>query len=330
MPNTENGITIIGSGMAGFSAGIYAARAGNNPLIIRGDEPGGQLTLTTEVENYPGFPDGISGPDLISRLESQATKFGCDIRNGTVTNIDAGDVFTVTLNNGDTVTSDSVIAASGSSARMLNIPGEEELTGYGVSTCATCDGAFFKDSDMVVVGGGDAAFEEAHFLTRFADTVTLVHRRDEFRAEQYWQEKVQRKVEDGDIEIVTNTELKEIHGSRDSGVEYVSVVTHPDGHPSQKLSANQTEHWTIDVDAVFIAIGHVPNTDYLTDTRVELDAGGYIDTQDGQGAESTATDVPGLFAAGDVVDHHYQQAATAAAMGVRAALDADHYLSQKQ
>ncbi|MFB6138765.1 MAG: NAD(P)/FAD-dependent oxidoreductase [Halobacteriaceae archaeon] len=324
-------LIVAGSGIAGLSAAIYAARSNNEPLVFEGDEPGGQLTLTTDVENYPGFPEGINGPELINRMKEQAKRFGAEIRNGVIESVDDADrPFAVELSNGDAYTADALIAASGASARTLGVPGEDDLMGFGLSTCATCDGAFFRGEDMLVVGGGDAAMEEAHFLTKFADTVYVAHRREEFRAEDYWVERVEEKVEEGDIEIMKNTELVEIHGSQEDGVDHVTLVRHPEGHPKEKLDDPEydVEEIDFDVGAVFYAIGHTPNTGYLEDTGVELDDEGYIVTQGGRGAGQTKTDVEGIFGAGDVVDFHYQQAATASGMGVEAALDADDYLDE--
>ncbi|USZ68218.1 FAD-dependent oxidoreductase [Halorussus salilacus] len=320
-------LVIAGSGIAGLTAAIYAARSNNDPLVLEGDEPGGQLTLTTEVENYPGFPEGLSGPDLINRMKEQAERFGAEVENGVIEEVDdSARPFRVELTNGDVYTADAVIAASGASARTLGVPGEDELMGYGVSTCATCDGAFFRDEEMLVVGGGDAAFEEANFLTKFAEKVYLVHRREEFRAEDYWIDRVQKKVDEGEIEILKNTELREVHGSPEEGVDYAELVRHPEGYPSDKLDDPETETFEMDVGAVFLAIGHTPNTDYLEGTDVEMDDAGYLKTEGGKGGGQTATGVPGIFGAGDVVDFHYQQAVTAAGMGCKAALDADDYL----
>ncbi|WP_018258557.1 NAD(P)/FAD-dependent oxidoreductase [Halomicrobium katesii] len=320
-------LIIAGTGIAGLTAAIYAARSNNDPLVFEGDEPGGQLTLTTDVANYPGFPEGISGPDLVNDMKEQAQQFGAELDHGIVENVDASDrPFRVELANGDAYTADAVIAASGASARTLGVPGEDELMGYGVSTCATCDGAFFRDEDMLVVGGGDAAMEEATFLTKFADTVYIAHRREEFRAEDYWVDRVQEQVEDGDIEIMRNTELLEIHGSAEDGVDHVTLARNDEGYPSEALDDPETEQFDFDVGAVFLAIGHTPNTGYLEDTGVELDDAGYLQTEGGVGDGETATAVEGLFGAGDVVDHHYQQAVTAAGMGCKAALDADEYL----
>ena len=320
-------LVIAGSGIAGLTAAIYAARSNNDPLVLEGDEPGGQLTLTTDVENYPGFPEGISGPDLINQMKEQAERFGTTVKNGVIESVDDSQrPFRVELTNGDVYTADAFIAASGASARTLGVPGEDDLMGYGVSTCATCDGAFFRDEEMLVVGGGDAAFEEANFLTKFAEKVYLAHRREEFRAEDYWIDRVQEKVDEGEIEILENTELTEVHGSVEEGVDYAELVEHPEGYPSEKLDDPETETVEMDVGAVFLAIGHTPNTQYLEGTAVEMDDAGYLKTEGGKGGNQTATGVPGIFGAGDVVDFHYQQAVTAAGMGCKAALDADDYL----
>ncbi|RQG98530.1 FAD-dependent oxidoreductase [Natrarchaeobius oligotrophus] len=320
-------LLIAGTGIAGLTAAIYAGRANNEPLVIEGDEPGGQLTLTTDVANYPGFPEGIGGPELVNDMKEQARRFGADLINGIVDSVDASSrPFRVELTNGDVYTADAIIAASGASARTLGVPGEDELMGYGLSTCATCDGAFFRDEDMLVVGGGDAAMEEATFLTKFADTVYIAHRREEFRAEDYWVDRVHEKVEDGEIEIMKNTELIEIHGSQADGIDRVTLVHNEQGHPTDRLEDPETEEFDFDVGAVFFAIGHTPNTAYLEGTGVEMDDEGYLRTRGGDGGGQTETDVPGIFGAGDVVDYHYQQAVTAAGMGSKAALDADEYL----
>jgi thioredoxin reductase (NADPH) len=320
-------LIVAGTGISGLTAAIYAARSNNDPLVFEGDEPGGQLTLTTEVDNYPGFPEGISGPELVNDMKEQAERFGAEVDHGIVVDVDASDrPFRVELKNGDVYTADAVIAASGASARTLGVPGEDELMGYGLSTCATCDGAFFRDEKIVVVGGGDAACEEAVFLTKFASTVYMVHRRDEFRAEDYWVERVMEKVEDGEIEIKWNTELTELHGSAEEGVDHVTLVENPEGYPTAKLDDPETTEYEFDAGAVFYAIGHTPNTEYLEGTGVEMDAEGYLKTKGGKGGGQTETDAPGLFGAGDVVDFHYQQAITAGGMGCKAAIDADDYL----
>ncbi len=322
-------VFIAGSGIAGLTAAIYAGRSNNEPLVLEGTEPGGQLTLTTDVANYPGFPEGIGGPELLERMREQAERFGADIRNGVVEHVDAsGRPFEVEMRNGDRYLADTFIVASGASARTLGIPGEDELMGYGVSTCATCDGAFFRDEEMVVIGGGDAAMEEANFLTKFASKVYLVHRRENFRAEDYWVERIMEREAEGEVEILRNTEAVEIMGSQEEGVSHVELVRHPEGYPKDKLDDPGTERFDLDVGAVFLAIGHVPNTEYLADTDVERDEEGYIVTEGGKGGGQTATDVPGIFGAGDVVDYHYQQAITAGGMGCKAAIDADAFIDE--
>jgi thioredoxin reductase (NADPH) len=325
-------LIVAGSGIAGLTAAIYAARSNDEPLVLEGPEPGGQLTLTTDVANYPGFPDGIGGPELVDGMKEQAEQFGAEIDHGVVADLEPGQPHRVELSDGTVYTADAFIAASGASARTLGVPGEDELMGYGVSTCATCDGAFFRDEDMLVVGGGDAAMEEASFLTKFADTVYIAHRREAFRAEDYWVDRVHEQVEDGDVEVMKNTELLEITGSPEEGVDHAELVEHPEGHPTEKLDDPDTERFEMDVGAVFLAIGHTPNTEYLEGTGVEMDATGYVITEGsrggGEGAGQTRTGVPGLFAAGDVVDHYYQQAITAGGMGCKAAIDADEYLEE--
>jgi thioredoxin reductase (NADPH) len=251
-------LIIAGSGIAGLSAAIYAARSNNNPLVLEGPEPGGQLTLTTDVANYPGFPEGIGGPELINNMKAQAEQFGAEIDTGVLVDVDPGTPHRIELRDGTVYTADALIAASGASARTLGVPGEDELMGYGVSTCATCDGAFFRDEDMIVVGGGDAACEEATFLTKFADTVYIVHRREEFRAEDYWVDRVREHEDDGEIKVLTNTELLAIDGSAADGVESVTLARNPEGHPKEKLDDPSTERFEMNVGAVFMAIGHTP------------------------------------------------------------------------
>ena len=332
-PVTDGGVVehrkliVAGTGISGLTAAIYAARSNNEPLVFEGTEPGGQLTLTTEVDNYPGFPEGISGPELVNNMKEQAKRFGAEVKNGVLKSVDdSSRPFRVELTNGDVYTADAVIAASGASARTLGIPGEDDLMGYGLSTCATCDGAFFRDEKIMVVGGGDAAMEEANFLTKFASTVYLVHRREEFRAEDYWIDRVQEKVDAGEIELMLNTEVTELHGTPEDGVDHVRLVRHPEGHPTNKLDDPETEAFDFDVGAVFYAIGHTPNTEYLEGTAVQMDDEGYLKTKGGFDGGQTATDVAGIFGAGDVVDYHYQQAITAGGMGCKAAIDADDYL----
>jgi thioredoxin-disulfide reductase len=322
-------IIIAGSGIAGLSASIYTSRGGNETLVIRGDEPGGQLTLTTEVANYPGFPETVGGQELVKNIEEQARKFGTEFERGIIKSVnDEKRPFVVELNNGTEFTCDAFISASGASARTLGISGEDQLMGYGVSTCATCDGAFFRGEDMAIVGGGDAAFEEAVFLTKFADTVYIIHRREGIRAEEYLQDQVENKIEQDEIKMLLNTEVNKIKGSKKEGVESLELVSHPDGHPRDKLDEEETNHTNLDVGALFIAIGHTPNTDYLQDTNVKLDDKNYIQIKGRNNKYETSTDVDGLFAAGDVFDSKYQQAATAAGSGVKAAMDANNYLEK--
>jgi thioredoxin reductase (NADPH) len=327
-------LVVAGTGIAGLTAAIYAARSNNDPLVLEGDEPGGQLTLTTDVANYPGFPEGIGGPELVNNMKAQAEQFGADIDHGVVASVDDSDrPFRVELENGDVYTCDAFIAASGASARTLDVPGEDELMGFGVSTCATCDGAFFRGEDMLVVGGGDAAMEEASFLTKFADTVYVAHRREDFRAEDYWTDRIHEHAAADDVEILRNTELVEVTGSQEEGVDHATLVRHPEGHPTEKLDspdAEEVEEFDLDVGAVFLAIGHTPNTEYLAGTGVDLDDAGYIQTTGGSGAGQTKTAVDGIFGAGDVVDYYYQQAVTAGGMGCKAAIDADQYLEERE
>jgi thioredoxin reductase (NADPH) len=317
-------VVIVGSGVAGQSAAIYAARADLDPLVLTGEEPGGQLTLTTGVENYLGFPDGVGGHELVQRGREQAESFGASFEHATVVEADLDDrPFRLTLSTGETIRTRALVLAVGASARTLGVPGEDELMGYGLSTCATCDGAFHRDHDVLVVGGGDAAMEEALFLTKFADSVTVVHRREALRASEIL---ARRATAHDDITFQWNTEVAEIHGSPADGVTGVTLVSHPDGYPSRRRDEgdDRVEAERFDVEGVFYGIGHEPNTGFLADTPVELDADGYVNTE----PETTATTVDGVFAAGDVADSRYQQAITAAGTGSMAALDAEAYLDE--
>ena len=299
-------VMIIGSGPAGLTAGLYAARANLKPLLIEGLESGGQLMLTTDVENYPGFRDGIMGPELMATMRAQAERFGTEFVTGDVTSVDlSGPPFTVNTSE-ETYQTRSLILSTGASARLLGLPSERQLMGHGVSTCATCDGYFFREKPIAVVGGGDTAMEEAIFLTKFASHVTVVHRRDELRASRIMQDKAfaNPKISfewDSLIEEVTDTEK--------------GVVT---GVVARNLKTGATK--TIEAEGVFVAIGHTPNTGLFVD-QLELDANGYIAPQGG-----ARTSVPGVFAAGDVQDHTYRQAVTAAGSGCMAAIDAERYL----
>ncbi|MGQ0849906.1 MAG: thioredoxin-disulfide reductase [Actinomycetota bacterium] len=300
-------VVIIGSGAAGLTAALYAARAELKPLVFEGIAAGGQLMITTDVENYPGFPDGILGPELMERFRKQAERFGARLIGSDVTSVDfSGDPLTLTAG-GDHYQSRTVIVATGASAKWLGVPGEERLTGRGVSACATCDGFFFRDKKLLVVGGGDTAMEEALFLTRFATRVYVVHRRHQFRASAIMAKRVE---EHPKIEIIWDTAVEEIRG--DKGVESVGLVDTVTGENRQ-----------MDIDGVFVAIGHQPNTDVFAES-LKLDERGYIVLA---GDGTTATGVPGVFAAGDVVDARYRQAVTAAGTGCMAALDAGHYLA---
>ena len=299
-------LAIIGSGPAGYTAGIYASRASLKPVLFEGLESGGQLMLTTDVENYPGFDSGIMGPDLMQIFKKQAERFGTEIKTETINSIKKIDGGFSLESAKETYEFKSVIISSGASAKWLDIKGEKELQGHGVSACATCDGFFFKEKEVIVVGGGDSAMEEALFLTKFAKKVYIVHRRDSFRASKIMQD---RALGNDKIEVLWNKEMTEIHGSE--SVESVSLADTKDGSSSE-----------VNIDGVFMAIGHTPNVDFL-DGLVELDEKGYVKT--GFTTE-TSTSVPGVFAAGDVADSIYRQAVTAAGTGCQAAIDAERWL----
>ena len=299
-------LAIIGSGPAGYTAGIYASRASLKPVLFEGLESGGQLMLTTDVENYPGFDSGIMGPDLMQIFKKQAERFGTEIKTETINSIKKIDGGFSLESAKETYEFKSVIISSGASAKWLDVKGEKELQGHGVSACATCDGFFFKEKEVIVVGGGDSAMEEALFLTKFATKVYIVHRRDSFRASKIMQDRV---LGNDKIEVLWNKEVTEIHGSE--SVESVSLSDTKNGSSSE-----------VNIDGVFMAIGHTPNVDFL-DGLVELDEKGYVKT--GFTTE-TSTSVPGVFAAGDVADSIYRQAVTAAGTGCQAAIDAERWL----
>lgn len=299
-------VLILGSGPAGLTAAIYTARANLSPLLIDGSQPGGQLTITTDVENYPGFPTGIMGPQLILDMRAQAERFGTKFRHGHVSEVDLeSQPFRITVDGEETLETKTLIICTGASANLLGLPSESRLMGHGVSTCATCDGFFFRGKEIAVIGGGDSAVEEATFLTKFASKVTLIHRRDALRASKIVQD---RAMNNEKIAFQWNSTLEEVLGDE--------VVT---GVRVRNLQTNQTED--IALSGVFVAIGHTPNTS-LFKGEIDMDETGYIQTQPNR----STTNIPGVFAAGDVQDSTYRQAITAAGSGCMAALDAERYL----
>ena len=311
MSNNHNKLIILGSGPAGYSASIYAARAGLNPIIIAGSQEGGQLTTTTDVENWPGDSDGLQGPELMERMKRHSQQFDVEIINDHINEVDLN-VQPFALKGTNNYTCDSLIISTGASAMYLGIPSEKEFLGRGVSACATCDGFFYKDQEVVVVGGGNTAVEEALYLSRICSKVYLVHRRDELRAEKILQDRVFKEEENGKIEVLWNTQLKEVLGDK-MGVN--GVLLEKDG-----------EEMNIPVMGVFIAIGHKPNTD-IFEGQLDMDHG-YIKIKSGTDGSATATSIEGVFAAGDVSDQIYRQAVTSAGFGCMAALDAEKFLSE--
>ncbi|MBD8500368.1 thioredoxin-disulfide reductase [Paenibacillus sp. CAU 1523] len=300
-------VVVIGTGPAGYTAAIYLARANMEPLVIEGPQPGGQLTTTTDVENFPGFPEGIMGPELMDNMRKQAERFGTTFKTGWVTSVDVSErPFKLQVEGIGEIVAEAVIVATGASAKYMNIPGEQENLGKGVSACATCDGFFFRNKKIVVVGGGDSAMEEANFLTRFGSGVTLVHRRNELRASKIMQDRARE-----------NSKI-----SWDLNVTPIEVEATGMGVTGLRVKDNETgEERVIETDGLFVAIGHKPNTDFLRG-HVNLDENGYIVVTPG----TTETSVPGIFAAGDVFDTKYRQAITAAGSGCQAALDCEKYL----
>jgi thioredoxin reductase (NADPH) len=300
---------IIGSGPAGYTAAIYAARADMNPVMYQGLQPGGQLTITTDVENYPGYPKGVKGPDMMVEFQEQAERFGTDVRFGMATAVDfSGDVHTVTIDDKKKITADSVIISTGASAKWLGIESEQRLNGFGVSACAVCDGFFYKGQEVAIVGAGDTAAEEASYLSKLCKKVTMLVRRDEMRASKAMQHRVMNAP---NIEIMWNTETVEILGK--NGVEGVRVKNNETGKESE-----------FSITGFFVAIGHKPNTDIFK-RQLNMDEVGYLKVETG----STKTNIPGVFASGDAADKIYRQAVTAAGTGCMAALDAEQNLMKK-
>jgi len=307
-------VIIIGTGCAGWTAAIYAARANLNPLVLAGEQPGGQLTTTTDVENFPGFPEGVMGPELMMKMQQQAERFGTRVHYDMVSRVTKRDDgnFAIETTGNTSYEAQTVIIATGASPRHLGLPNEKELIGHGLTSCATCDGAFYPDVPVCVIGGGDSAAEEATFLTKFASKVYLIHRRDELRASKIMAD---RALNNPKIEPVWNSVVTE-------------YLTDDEGHVrAVKLEDTQTgAESELEVRCVFVAIGHIPNTAFLDGSGIELDGDGYI-LQDGH---STRSNIEGLFSAGDVADHVYRQAITAAGNGCQAALDAERYLAARE
>ena len=311
MADEINKVVILGSGPAGLTAALYTARANLSPLLIEGNEPGGQLTITTEVENYPGFEDGIQGPEMMDVFRRQVLRFGTRMLGGEVIEARLKVWPFEVVVEGEVVRAESVIIATGATAKLLGIDSEKRLMGYGVSACATCDGAFFKDKEAVVVGGGDTAMEEATFLTRFVTKATIVHRRDTLRASKIMQDRARKNPK---IDFIWDCAIGEIYGDQKNGVSGVKLT-------NLKSGANSD----FKTDAVFVAIGHQPNTQ-LFKGQLDMDEIGYLRVKPG----STYTNIPGVFAAGDVADSIYRQAVTAAGTGCMAAIDAERWLESRE
>ena len=305
---------IIGSGPAGYTAAIYAARADLKPIVYEGMQPGGQLTTTTEVDNFPGYPDGIDGPKMMEDLKKQAERFGSDIRWGMATDIDTSQrPFKVTIDDGNELLAETLIIATGATAQYLGLESETKFKGGGVSACATCDGFFYKGKDVAVVGGGDTAAEEATYLANIVNKVYLIHRRDELRASKAM---VKRVLNTPNIEVLWDTEVKEITGTEKGFMKALDGAIVYNKKTGKKRK--------IDIEGFFVAIGHKPNTQMFTD-KLDMDDTGYLITK----PDSTATNVPGIFAAGDVQDKHYRQAITAAGTGCMAAIESERFIGEQ-
>ena len=305
---------IIGSGPAGYTAAIYASRANLSPVLYEGMQPGGQLTTTNEVENFPGYPEGITGPEMMEEFKKQAEKFGTDVRSGMITSVDFSQrPFKVNIDDEKLIIADSVIISTGASARWLGLESEQIYNGYGVSACAQCDGYFYRGKVVAVVGGGDTAAEEATYLAKLCSKVYLIHRRDELRASKIMQKKV---ISTPNIEMVWDSVVKEIVGEQQGFSKSVNGVN--------ILNVKTNEEKLIPLDGVFVAIGHTPNSDIFS-SQLETDENGYIKTDPG----STHTNIPGVFAAGDIQDHYYRQAVTAAGTGCMAAIEAERFLASE-
>ena len=311
MSDTVHNVIIVGSGPAGFTAALYVARANLSPLVFEGHQPGGQLTITTEVENYPGFPDGLMGPDMMDLFRKQAVKFGATALYKSVDEVDLSKRPFSVVADGERYSARTLIVATGASAKLLGIPTEQEYMGYGVSACATCDGFFFKNQRVLVVGGGDTAMEEATYLTKHAARVTVVHRRGELRASKVMQERARKNPK---IDFIWNAVITKIIGKEENGHKKLTGVELKD---TAKGTTSE-----LACDGVFVAIGHQPNTS-LFQGKLKMDDVGYLITQ----GRSTATNVPGVFAAGDVADPTYRQAVSAAGSGCMAAIDAERFIS---
>lgn len=303
-------LIILGDGIAGLTAAIYAGRATLSPLVISGPQSGGQLTMTTDVENFPGFPEGVQGPELVQKTKEQAKKFGAKFKEGLAVKFDQeGENYKITLNNGEEILTESLIVSTGASARWLGIESEKKYKGRGVGTCATCDGFFYKDKEVIVVGGGDSAMEEADFLTKFAKKVIVVHRRDKLRASQIMQD---RFFNNPKTDIIWNSEIKEILGD-EKGVTGVKLFNNDSKEETEK-----------ECDGIFLALGHIPNTNIFKG-KLDMDEKGYLKTN-----RHTHTNMNGVFGAGDVQDPRFRQAISAAGTGCMAAMEAEKYLAHKK